>query len=133
AAMVTLALLYANGHGVTQDYAKARVWYENAVAKGNTGAMDSLKRLLIVEAAAAGRYAKALQLQESLAVEVEAVETKREGKPGEETAEGLLPVAWYALFAREFRETLVVAGRAAARLPDNLLIGTHRAPAPLVP
>jgi uncharacterized protein len=126
-AMVNLALLYANGHGVTQDYAKARVWYENAVAKGNTGAMASLKRLLIVEAAAAGRYAKALQLQESLAVEVEAVETKREGKPGEETAEALLPVAWYALFAREFRKALVVAGRAHALLPDNLAIETNRA------
>jgi predicted Zn-dependent protease len=36
-------------------------------------------------------------------------------------------VAWYALFAREFRKALVVADRAHALLPDNLAIETNRA------
>ncbi len=33
-AMSSLGSLYANGKGVPQDYAKARDWYEKAVAKG---------------------------------------------------------------------------------------------------
>ena len=126
-AMVNLGLLYTKGLGVTQDYAKAREWYEKAVAKGNTDAMASLEKLPIMEAAAAGRYAKALQLQESLAAKVEAAETKREGKPGEQTADALLSVAWYALFTREFRKALVIADRAHALVPDDLTIETNRA------
>ena len=50
-----------------------------------------------------------------------------EGKPGKETAEALTPVAWYALFAREFTKALTVADRAHALLPDNLAIETNRA------
>ena len=126
-AMVNLGLLYTKGLGVTQDYAKAREWYEKAVAKGNTDAMASLEKLPIMEAAAAGRYGKALQLQESLAAKVEAAETKREGKPGEQTADALLSVAWYALFTREFRKALVIADRAHALVPDDLTIETNRA------
>src|SRR5262249_38889620 len=127
-AMFNLGLLYANGWGVAQDYVRAREWYEKAAANGYAEAAKAqLEKLPIREAVGAGRYAKALQLQESLAAKVEAVETKREGKPGEETAEALLPVAWYALFAREFRKALVVAGRAHALLPDNLHIETNRA------
>src|SRR5262249_17833127 len=126
-AMVNLGLLYTKGLGVTQDYAKAREWYEKAVAKGNTDAMASLEKLPIMEAAAAGRYAKALQLQESLAAKVEAAEAKREGKRGEQTADALLSVAWYALFTREFRKALVIADRAHALVPDDLTIETNRA------
>jgi hypothetical protein len=62
-----------------------------------------------------------------LAAKRAAVEAKREGKPGEETARALNSVAWYALFAREFRKALVVADRAHALLPDNLMIETNRA------
>ena len=58
---------------------------------------------------------------------MEAVETKREGKPGKETAEALNDVAWYALFAREFTKALTVADRAHALLPDDLAIETNRA------
>src|SRR5262249_60363018 len=126
-AMVNLGLLYDNGLGVTQDYAKAREWYEKAVAKGNTDAMASLEKLPIMEAAAAGRYAKALQLQESLAAKVEAAETKREGKPGEQTADALLSVAWYALFTREFRKALVITHPAHALFPAHLTIHTTHA------
>ena len=120
-------MLYGNGQGVAQDYAKAREWYEKAADKGDASAMAELEKLSISEAAAAGRYAEALQLQEALAEKVEAMETKREGKPGRETAEALHVVAWYALFAREFTKALTVADRAHALLPDNLPIETNRA------
>jgi len=112
--------------GVTQDYAKARDWYEKAAAKDNASAMAALERLPIREAAGAGRYTEALQLQEAVAAKVEAVETKRQGKPGEETAQALSDVAVCALLAREFTKALTVADRAHALLPDDLGIETNR-------
>ena len=33
--MRDLGLLYANGQGVAQDYAKAREWYEKAADEGD--------------------------------------------------------------------------------------------------
>src|SRR5262249_34523881 len=86
----------------------------------------NLEKLPISKAAAAGRYAEALQLQEALAVKEEAVETEREGKPGKKTAQALKDVAWYALFAREFTKALTAAERAHARLPEDLLVETNR-------
>ena len=112
---------------MAQDYAKAREWFEKAAAKGDESATVYLEKLSIREAAEAGRYAEALELQEALAAKVEAAETKREGKPGRETAEALRIVAWYALFAREFTKALTVADRAHALLPDDLAIETNRA------
>ena len=66
-AMVNLGLLYANGEGAVQDYGKAREWYEKAAAKDNVSAEIELAKLSIIEAATAGRYAEALQLQEGAA------------------------------------------------------------------
>jgi hypothetical protein len=126
-AMTNLGLLYENGQGVAQDYAKAREWYEKAAAKGDDEARTNLEKLRITEAASAGLYAEALQLQEALAAKVEAVETKREGKPGGETAEALTNVAWHAVFARKFTKALTAADRAHALLPDDLAIQTNRA------
>ena len=34
--MINLGALYADGQGVTQDYAKAREWYEKAADQGQT-------------------------------------------------------------------------------------------------
>jgi TPR repeat protein len=118
-AMVNLGLLYENGMGVTQDYAKAREWYKKAADKGNERAMARLERLPISEAVGAGRYAEALQLQETLAVKVEAVETEREGKASKDTVQALYNLAWYALFAREFTKALTAADRLHALLPDD--------------
>jgi tetratricopeptide (TPR) repeat protein len=126
-AMCNLGVLYENGRGVPQDYAKAREWYEKAADKGDAHATVYLEQLLIKEAAGAGRYAEALELQEALATRVEAVETKREGKPGEETAQALGALAWRALFAQAFKKALAVADRAHALLPDDLAIETNRA------
>ena len=126
-AMTNLGWLYQNGQGVAQDYAKARELYEKAADKGNARAMAYLEKLPIREAAGAGRYAEALLLQEALAVKVEAVETTREGKPGEKTADALNNVAWRALFAREFTKALTAADRAHALFRDDLMIVTNRA------
>ena len=95
--------------------------------QGQRGRQGSSRELPISEAAGAGRYAEALQLQEALAAKVEAEEMKREGKPGKQTAELLNHVAWYALFAREFTKALTVADRAHALFPDDLAIETNRA------
>jgi hypothetical protein len=86
-----------------------------------------LRTLPIREAVARGRYAEALQLQEALASAEETVETKREGKPGKETARSLSEVAWRALFAREFPRALALANRVHALLPENLWSETDRA------
>jgi TPR repeat protein len=149
-AMVNVGLLYDNGQGVPRDYAKAREWYEKAADKGDASAMYHLGLLYERGQGVAGDYAKArewyekgaakgnanakegaraeaLQLQEARAVKAEEVETKREGKPGKETAQNLESVAWYALLAREFSKALTVADRAHALLPDDLAIETNRA------
>ena len=126
-AMSSLGALYEDGQGVAQDYPKAREWYERAADHGDVEAVAYLEKLSIREAAKAGRYSEALQLQEALAVKVEEVETKREGKAGEETAQALLNVAWYALFAREFTKALTIGDRAHALFPDRLTIETNRA------
>ena len=38
--MTNLGVLYANGRGVAQDYAKAREWYEKAADKGDAARHD---------------------------------------------------------------------------------------------
>jgi hypothetical protein len=86
-----------------------------------------LYTLPVREAVATGRYADALMLQEELATKAEAVETKREGKPGMETAFLLNEVAWRALFAGQFPTALTVANRAHALLPDDRSIERHQA------
>jgi TPR repeat protein len=44
-AMNNLGLLYQNGRGVTQDYAKAREWFEKAANKGDADARARLEQL----------------------------------------------------------------------------------------
>jgi TPR repeat protein len=130
APMVNLGRLYNLDRRVAKDYvkdAKARDWFEKAVAQGGVNAKMALERLPIREAESAGRYAEALQLQEALAAKAEAEETKRDGAPGEQTAGELTTVAWYALCANEFTKALTVADRAHALFPDNLSIDTNRA------
>jgi TPR repeat protein len=126
-ATANLGLLYDNGQGVTQDYAKAREWYEKAAAKGNASAKRALEKLPIREAVTAGRYDEALRLEETLAAKVEAEETQRDGKPGEQAASVLNEVVWYALFGKEFTKALTVADHAHTLFPNNLLIETNRA------
>jgi len=125
ASMTGLGSLYHHGKGLEQDYAKAREWFEKAA---DTGDADAIAYRSISEAAGAGRYGEALQLQEALSAKVEEDEIKRNGgKPGEDTAEALVSVAWYALLARDFIKALTVADRAHAIFPNDLGIETNRA------
>jgi TPR repeat protein len=125
-AMFNLGGLYADGKGVPQDYAKAREWFEKAAAKGNANAKMNLERLPISEAFTTGRYGVALQLQEALTAKLEAEETKRDGRPGEQTAGELTQVIWYALFAKEFTKALTIANRSHALFPYDLSIESNR-------
>jgi TPR repeat protein len=127
AAMVDLGRLYAEGLGVAQDDVKAREWFEKAAAKDDANAKIALEKLSIREVATAGRYDEALRLAEAFAAKLEAEETKRDGKPGEQTAQALTGVTWLALFAKEFTKALTVADRAHALFPNNLSIETNRA------
>ena len=111
------------GAGLRQG---ARV-VQKAADTGRHEREGNLESLSISEAAAAGRYSEALRLQEAVAEKKEAAETKREGKPGKETAAALGEVAWYAMFAREFAKALTAAERAHALLPDDLTVETNRA------
>jgi hypothetical protein len=126
-AMNFLGQFYRDGFGVAQDFAKAREWYKKAADKGAPGAAYFLSILPIYEAAAAGDYAKALQMEERLAAAMETADIKEEGKPGATTARKLQTVAWRALFAREFTKALTAADRAHALLPDELSIETNQA------
>jgi TPR repeat protein len=126
-AMNNLGMLYENSRGVPQDYAKAREWYEKAAGDGDETARRRLELLPIIQAKSAGEYAKALRLQESFAEKREETETKRDGKPGKETAVELEGVAWYALLARDFPKALAASERAHQLFPEHLAIETNRA------
>jgi len=126
-AMLNLGALFVNGLGVPQDYTKAREWYEKAADKGDASAKMALERLPMREAAMAGRYDEALRLAEAFAAKLEAEETKRGGRPGEQTAGELQQMTCYALFAKDYAKALAVADHAHALFPDNLGIEINRA------
>jgi hypothetical protein len=126
-AMWNLGVTYQEGFGVPQDYAKAREWFEKGAAHGEARAKMALERLPSREAEKAGRYDEALRLREASAAKLEAEETKRDGKPGDQTARVLTGVTWLALFAKEFTKAFTVAERAHALFPNNLSIETNRA------
>ena len=67
ASMRNLGVAYNNGISVTQDYAKAREWYEKAVAKGDTEAMGDLGGLYFNGDGVARDYAKAREWYEKAA------------------------------------------------------------------
>jgi len=126
-AMVNLGMLYRDGQGVAKDYAKAGEWLEKAAARGEARAKMALEKLPIYEAATAGRYDEALRLEEAFAAKIEAEETNRDGKPGEQTARALSGAIWWALFAKDFTTALVVADSAHALFPDDTGIESNRA------
>ena len=66
-AMSNLGLLYDNGQGVAQDYAKAREWYEKAADKGDADAMFNLGLLYDNGQGVAQDYAKAREWYEKAA------------------------------------------------------------------
>ena len=126
-AMVLLGELYEKGQAVPQDSAKAREWYGKAADTGAPEGRDRMEALAIHEAARAGSYADALDMEESRAAKIESRETERGGSPGEDTARELVSLAWYALIAREFDKALSASDRARALLPAELTIESNRA------
>jgi uncharacterized protein len=76
-AMFNLGWLYDNGHGVAQDYAKAREWYEKAAAKDNAYAMSNLGALFVNGHGVAQDYAKAREWYEKAAAAGDAKATAR--------------------------------------------------------
>jgi TPR repeat protein len=66
-AMFNLGLLYANGQGVTQDYVRAREWYEKAADNGNATAMLNLGQLYEEGWGVAQDYGKAGEWYEKAA------------------------------------------------------------------
>ena len=66
-AMFNLGLLYANGQGVTQDYVRAREWYEKAAEKGFPSAMGNLGVLYHNGQGVAQDYARAREWYEKAA------------------------------------------------------------------
>jgi TIR domain/Sel1 repeat len=71
-AMFNLGVLYHNGQGVAQDYAKAREWYEKAAAKGDASAMFNLGVLYENGFGVAQDYAKARAWYEKAAAKGQA-------------------------------------------------------------
>jgi TPR repeat protein len=68
-AMFNLGLLYANGQGVTQDYVRAREWYEKAAEKGFPSAMGNLGVLYHNGQGVAQDYVRAREWYEKAADE----------------------------------------------------------------
>ena len=129
-AMIDLGELYENGD-VPQDYAKARQWYEKAGANGDAIAITHLEWVPIHQAITAGRYDEALHLEHAFAAKWEgfweAGETKRDGKPGRETARLLSELAWYALLARGFPQASAFSERGNSLFPHDFEIDRMRA------
>lgn len=73
-----------------------------------------------------GKYVEALTGQRTLAERIKNAEIAQSGKPGAKTAAAFNAVAWYALFARSFREALAASERSEALAPERLLFKTNK-------
>src|SRR5262249_49069979 len=79
-----------------------------------------------------GKYAEALATQRTVTTASEKSETAEAGAPARRTADALVSVAWYALFARAPEEALKASERAHILTPDSLPAETNRAHALLL-
>jgi tetratricopeptide (TPR) repeat protein len=80
-------------------------------------------------AEALARWRTALAIAEGRAAAVEREETKAGGKAGKMTAETLGSLAYYAIYARDFRKALAAAEAAHALAPDIIWPQINRATA----
>ena len=71
--MARVGMVYDNGYGVPQDYAKAREWYEKAAAKDEASAMTNLGWLYQSGHGVAQDYTKAREWYEKAAAKDDAV------------------------------------------------------------
>jgi predicted Zn-dependent protease len=70
------------------------------------------------------KYTEAVATQRNVAVSTKAT---RDGAPGEQTANALTNLSWYALFARAPAEALKASERAHKLNPERLALETNRA------
>lgn len=74
-----------------------------------------------------GEYTKALAKQRAVVAAIEKAEIADTGTPGARTADALVNVSWYALFARAYSDALTASERAHKLSPGNLAAETNRA------
>ena len=83
--------------------------------------------MAIADAAGDRLYDQALRLRRTLVGDIEADETRADGKPGMRTASALGTLSWGALEARDFALALASIERAIDLEPDQLWLKTNRA------
>ena len=74
-----------------------------------------------------GEFGKAAKLQGSLVKAVEEGEKRKARKAGHATANELLALSWYRLFAHAFKGAQAASERAMAIDPDNIAHATNKA------
>src|SRR5215475_852466 len=79
------------------------------------------------ELSKAGKYTDALAIAREALTLAEQADTISSGKPGPRTADALGTLAWHALFARMFDESLASSKRALVLEPDLVWLETNRA------
>ena len=103
-----------SGHQLWIGYLKS---FDEYLAALETSPFQEAKAA--VEAAFGAKdFSKAAALQAKLAAAAETAEREKAGKPGPDTANALLGLSWYRLFARDFKGALMAADRAIALSPD---------------
>ena len=114
--------------------AKRKGWIASIDAQiktleGRAGEPSPLEKALkaVQVAFEAGDYAKAAEISNAVAEEVEKAETEQASKPGGQTVSALGNASWYALFARRFEAALAATDRALGLAPDQPWIATNRA------
>jgi TPR repeat protein len=114
--MLNIGVLYANGQGVTQDYGKAREWYERASAAGSSTAMRNIGILYEYGQGVVQDYGKARAWYEKAAAAGDAVAMRQIG---------ILNAGGQGIpqnfSAREWFEKAATAGDTAAMVGMGLL------------
>jgi hypothetical protein len=75
----------------------------------------------------AGHYDEAYKFGNDSALAADALETKTQHKPGGLTADALVKLSWYGLFARQYARALDASERAINLSPNDLVPVTNRA------
>lgn len=129
-----LGMIYEQGLGVPKDVARARNLYIKAAARGEERSIRNLIRLARSELAASGRYQDTVKALLELTDQIEKLERKWNGRPGQGTATILTSVAWASVLAHDGAAALSHVDRAVslqlAKPPP--LAALHRAHALMV-
>jgi hypothetical protein len=124
AIMERMAKLSPDNAGWQRDV----TWFQGQIAELSTppGPYEK-ERGAIQSAFEAGEFAKAAKLQAELARAVEKAERGKAQKAGPATANELLALSWYRLFAHAFKGAQAASERAMAIDPDTPAYATNKA------